>query len=122
MTVSRAIPIHVHGALEVIAAPVLLAAPFIFGFGVVAGAFSIALGALLTGLAVSIYGGEGNTASLPLSAHAGFDYLLAAITIALGTLIGVATDDFAATVFMVGFGSAHLALAASTRYSRPLGA
>ena len=112
---------HVHGALEVLAAPVLLAAPFVFGFGVAAAALSIALGVLLTGLAVSIYGGEGNTASLPLTAHAGFDYALAAVTIGIGTLIGVATDDFAATVFMVGFGSAHLALAASTRYSRPLG-
>ena len=121
MTAFRAIPIHVHGALEVIAAPLLLAAPFVFGFGVVAGAFSLALGALLTGLAVSIYGGEGNSASLPLSAHAGFDYMLAAATIAIGSAIGLATNDFAATVFMVGFGSAHLALAASTRYSRPLG-
>jgi hypothetical protein len=30
--------------------------------------------------------------------------------------------DFVATVFLVGFGSAHLALTASTRFSRPLGA
>lgn len=122
MTAFRAIPIHVHGALEVIAAPLLLAAPFAFGFGPVAGALSIGLGVVLTGLAVSIYGGDGGRGSLPLTAHAGFDYVLAAVTIGLGALIGVATDDFAATVFMVGFGSAHLALTASTRYSRPLGA
>ena len=83
MTAFRAIPIEVHAALEVVAAPLLLVAPFLFGFGAVAGAISIALGVLL---------------------------------------IGVATDDFAATIFMVGFGSAHLGLAASTRYSRPLGA
>ena len=122
MTAFRAIPIHVHAALEMVAAPVLLVAPFAFGFGYLAGALSIALGVLLMGLAASIYGGNGGHGSLPLTTHAGFDYLLAAITIAVGTLIGVATDDFAATVFMVGFGSAHLALTASTRYSRPLGA
>lgn len=122
MTAFRAIPIHVHAALEMVAAPLLLVAPFLFGFGALAGALSIGLGVLLTGLAVSIYGGQNGYGSLPLTTHAGFDYLLAGTTIALGTLIGLATDDFAATVFMVGFGSAHLALAASTRYSRPLGA
>ena len=122
MTLFRAIPIHVHAALEMVAAPLLLVAPFLFGFSILAGAFSIGLGILLTGLAVSIYGGQGGHGSLPLTAHAGFDYVLAAVTIGLGTLIGIATNDFAATVFMVGFGSAHLALTASTRYTRPLGA
>jgi hypothetical protein len=121
MSAFRAIPIHVHVALEVIAAPVLLVAPFLFGFGAAAGAFSIALGVILTGLAVSVYGDPAR-GGVPLAAHAGFDYLIAASTIVLGVLIGLATDDFAATIFMVGFGSAHLGLAASTRYSRPLGA
>jgi hypothetical protein len=121
MSVTRAIPIHVHSALEVVAAPALLAAPFVFGFSVGAGAVSIALGILLTGLALSIYG-EGDRAQVPLQAHAGFDYLIAAVTIALGIAVGFAAGDFAAGVFMVGFGSAHLALTASTRYTRPLGA
>jgi hypothetical protein len=122
MTLFRAIPIHVHAALEMVAAPLLLVAPFAFGFGPLAGALSIALGVLLIGLATSIYGGNGGYGSLPLTTHASFDYILAAVTITLGALIGLATDDFAATVFMVGFGSAHLALTASTRYTRPLGA
>jgi len=120
MSVTRVIPIHVHSAVEVVAAPMLLAAPFVFGFSIAAGAVSIALGALLTGLAVSIYG-EGDRAALPLQAHAGFDYVIAAITIALGIAVGFAAGDFAAGIFMVGFGSAHLALTASTRFSRPLG-
>lgn len=122
MSLTRAIPIHVHSAVEVIAAPALLAAPFVFGFSVGAGAVSIALGALLTGLALSIYGEGDRGAQLPLQAHAGFDYVIAAITIALGIAVGFAAGDFAAGVFMVGFGSAHLALTASTRYTRPLGA
>ena len=57
---------------------------------------------------------------MPLSAHAGLDYTLAATTIAVGVLAGIA-GDYIATVFLVGFGSAHLALIASTRFSRPLG-
>jgi hypothetical protein len=119
MTVFRAIPIHVHAALEVAAAPLLMVAPFALGFGLLAGALSIALGILLIGLATSVYG-EGDRGSLPLTAHAGFDYVLAAATIGAGVVAGIA-GDYVATVFLVGFGSAHLALTASTRFSRPLG-
>jgi hypothetical protein len=120
MTAFRAIPIHVHAALEVAAAPLLIVAPFALGFGYVAGAVSIALGILLIGLGSSVYGGA-DRGNLPLSAHAGFDYTLAATTIAAGVVAGIA-GDYVATVFLVGFGSAHLALTASTRFSRPLGA
>jgi hypothetical protein len=119
MSAFRAIPIHVHAALEVAAAPLLIVAPFALGFGYVAGALSIALGISLLGLAVSIYG-DGDRGNVPLSAHAGLDYILAAATIAVGILAGIA-GDYIATVFLVGFGSAHLALTASTRFSRPLG-
>jgi hypothetical protein len=119
MTVFRAIPIHVHAALEVAAAPLLMVAPFALGFGLLAGALSIALGILLIGLATSVYG-EGDRGSLPLTAHAGFDYVLAGATIGAGVVAGIA-GDYVATVFLVGFGSAHLALTASTRFSRPLG-
>ena len=51
MSAFRAIPIHVHAALEVAAAPLLIVAPFALGFASVAGALSIALGILLIGLA-----------------------------------------------------------------------
>jgi hypothetical protein len=119
MSAFRAIPIHVHAALEVAAAPLLIVAPFALGFGYLAGALSIALGISLIGLAVSIYG-DADRGNVPLSAHAGLDYTLAAATIAVGVLAGIA-GDYIATVFLVGFGSAHLALIASTRFSRPLG-
>jgi hypothetical protein len=117
----KSIPIGVHGALEVLAAPLLIVAPFVLGFGIVAGAVSIALGALLIGLAVSIFSGEGERASVSLTAHAGLDNVLAAITIAVGIALLI-TGPAAAGIFMVGFGFAHLWLSASTRYSRPLGA
>jgi hypothetical protein len=120
MSLFRAVPIDVHAALEVLAAPLLIAAPFALGFSDLAGAMSIALGILLIGLATSVYG-EGERGNLPLTAHAGLDYTLAAATIAAGAVAGVG-GDYIATVFLVGFGSAHLALTASTRFSRPLGA
>jgi hypothetical protein len=119
MSAFRAIPIHVHAALEVAAAPLLIVAPFALGFGYLAGALSIALGISLIGLAVSVYG-DADRGNVPLSAHAGLDYILAAATIAVGIVAGIA-GDYIATVFLVGFGSAHLALTASTRFSRPLG-
>jgi hypothetical protein len=120
MTLFRAIPIHVHAALEVAGAPLLIVAPFALGFGYLAGAMSIVLGVVLIGLAASVYG-DAQRGNLPLSAHAGLDYTLAALTIAAGVVAGTA-GDYIATVFLVGFGSAHLALTASTRFSRPLGA
>jgi hypothetical protein len=120
MSLFRAIPIHVHAALEVIGAPLLIIAPFALGFSYLAGALSIILGVLLIGLATSVYG-DADRGNLPLSAHAGFDYTLAAATIAAAVIVGIA-GDYVATVFFVGFGSAHLALTASTRFSRPLGA
>lgn len=120
MTLFRAIPIHVHAALEVAAAPLLMVAPFALGFTPLVGALSIALGALLLGLATSVYGDE-QRGNLPLSAHAGLDYTLAAGTFLVGVIAAIA-GDLVATVFLVGFGSAHLALTASTRFSRPLGA
>lgn len=121
MKALRSIPIGVHSAVEVLAAPLLLVAPFALGFDPLAGALSIALGVALIGLAVSIYGEEGTRATVPLTAHAGLDHLLAGITIALGVAL-LLTGSLLAGIFMVGFGSAHLALSASTRYTRPIGA
>jgi hypothetical protein len=119
MSLFRAIPINVHAALEVAAAPLLIVAPFALGFDYVAGALSIGLGVLLIGLATSIYG-DSTRGTVPLSAHAGLDYTLALVTIAAGVVAGIA-GDHVATIFLVGFGSAHMALTASTRFSRPLG-
>ncbi|MSO41646.1 MAG: hypothetical protein EXQ70_07110 [Solirubrobacterales bacterium] len=76
---------------------------------------------LLLGLALSLYG-DGERGSVPIGAHAGLDYVLAATTVVAGFLVGLVTGDAVATVFMVGFGFAHMALTASTRFSRPLGA
>ena len=120
MSLFRAIPINVHAALEVLAAPLLIVAPFALGFDYLAGALSIGLGVLLIGLATSVYG-DSTRGNVPLSAHAGLDYILAGATITAAVLAGI-RGDYVATLFLAGFGSAHMALTASTRFSRPLGA
>lgn len=116
----RAIPIHVHSALEVALAPALLVAPFVLGFSVAAGVISFTLGVLLIGLALA-GAADGGRGSIPLHAHAGLDVTLATVTVVLGVAVGLATGSPVAAIFMAAFGSAHLALTASTRYSRPLG-
>lgn len=116
----RSISIEAHSALEVLAAPLLIAAPFVLGFSPLAGAVSIALGVALFGLALSIHRPTGGGATVPLTAHAGLDQLLAGASILVG-LVLLFTWQPAAAIFMVGFGSAHMALSVSTRYSRPFG-
>jgi hypothetical protein len=112
VSVFRSIPLSAHGVIEVLAAPVLIAAPFVLGFGYTAGAASIVLGATLMGLALSTHG-EHRT--IPLSAHAGLDYLIGAAAILAG--LGLGSAPFVATAFLAGFGAAHIALTASTRFS-----
>lgn len=114
-----AISIDIHAALELLAAPLLIVAPFALGFGIPAGIISIAIGVLLIGLATSAFGGADGRGTLPLTAHASFDYVLGATTFAAGLLAGFAAGDYAAGLFLVGFSSAHLALATITRYTRP---
>ena len=116
---SRAIPLSVHGVLEVVAAPAIMAAPFLFEFGPAATALSVAFGALLLGLALQL---EGPSRTLPLSAHAGFDYTLAGTAAVGGLAVGLISGEWAASVFLVGIGAALAVLAASTRFSAPRGA
>jgi len=118
-TKRTSIPLHVHGALEVLAAPLLIVAPFALGFGELAGAVCVALGAILMGLAISIHDDRGN---VPLSTHAELDYTVATVTVVAGIALGIATGNPLITAFMAGFGALHMALTASTRFSRPLGA
>lgn len=116
----RTVPLPVHGALETVAAPAIMFAPFALGLGEAATAVAMVLGATLLGLAVSLYG-DGRRV-VPLSAHAGFDYALALAAIVSGIAIGLATGELAATVFLVGVGAAQTALTARTRFSVRSGA
>lgn len=119
MAASRAIPLSAHAAIEMVAAPAIMAAPLLLGFGAAATVVVFAIGALLLGLAIQA-AGPGRT--IPLSAHAGFDYGLAALAGISGLAIGIATGEWAQGVFLAGIGVALVALTASTRFSVPAGA
>ena len=116
---SRAIPLSIHGALEMVAAPAIMVAPFLLGFGQAATVVCGLIGVLLLGLALQV---EGPRRAVPVSAHAGFDYGLAALALASGVALGLATGEWLAGIFLVGIGVAQVLLAASTRFSAPRGA
>ena len=110
---SRTVPVTIHGAVEVAFAPVIMAAPFVLGLGEVASAVGIVVGAVLLGSALSLVG---ERRTVPLSAHAGFDYTLAWIAVAGGLLAGI-LGDLGGMSFLVGVGAAQALLTASTRFS-----
>jgi hypothetical protein len=111
---TRAIPLSAHAAIEIVLAPLLIAAPFFLDLGQAGGAISLALGTLLMGLAIST---ATDTRTIPVSAHAGFDFAVGALALFSGLLLGIAGGGAMATAFLAGFGAAHLALTAMTRYS-----
>src|SRR5688500_11008829 len=99
--ITRGIPSDLHGAVETLAAPAIMAAPFLLGFGQATAAIAIAFGVVLFGLAFSLFGPR---RSIPLSAHAGLDYALASFVIVAGLLTGAITNELTAAVFLVGVG------------------
>jgi hypothetical protein len=114
MTSARAIPLAAHGVFEILAAPVLIAAPFLLDFGASAGAVSIMLGAILMWMALATHG---ERRTITLSTHAGLDYVIGLLAIVIGLALGLGTAPVLARAFLVGFGAAHLALTATTRFS-----
>jgi|Tabmets5t2r1_1033131.scaffolds.fasta_scaffold252214_1 hypothetical protein len=119
VSIFRYVPLSIHGALEVLAAPLIMVGPVLLGLEPAAIAIGFVLGVLLLGLSVSLFG-EGRAVSL--RAHAELDYLLALATVLSGIGIGIITGDAAAMIFLVGVGVAQTALTASTRFSVPRGA
>jgi hypothetical protein len=110
-----------HSGFDVLAGPVLMAAPFFIDFPVTAGVATFVLGVLLVGLAFSGVGVQDERGSIPLSAHAAFDRVIAVSALTIGAGIALVGGFVAATVFMAGFGIAHLALTAATQFSAPRG-
>jgi hypothetical protein len=115
---TKAIPLPIHGAVEMFAAPAIMAAPFLLGFGPAATVITVGLGALLLGLALQV---EGSERGIPLSAHAGFDYLLALVAAIAGVAVGLVAEEQVAGIFLVGIGVAMVALTAATRFTAPRG-
>ena len=110
----RGISISLHGALEVLAAPAIMVAPFLLGFGPAATVLAVLLGVVLLGLAVQL---ESPARSMALQAHAGFDYVLAFASVIGGLAVGVIAGEWSSAIFLVGIGAAMVALTASTRFS-----
>ena len=112
VSVFRYIPLSLHGGIETIAAPLIMAGPLLLGLDQAAVLAGFLLGAILLGLSLSLFSEM---------TYAGVGFGLAVAAMVLGVGIGVATGDAGATVFLVGVGAAQMALTASTRFSVPRG-
>jgi len=110
---TRPIGMSVHNALVLATAPLLMVVPYLLTFSPGVGYLTFFLGAALMGLALA---GASPSRGLSLSARAGFDWAIGIAIFSVGVLAGVTGQDVLTTTFLVGFGAAHLALTASTRY------
>ncbi len=110
------VPAFVHGAVEYLAAALLIAAPFLFGFDDdTATAVSIVAGVLVLMTTAFTALPTGIVKSIPVHAHAIVDYLLAALLIAAPFLFAF-TGDGTATAFFIVLGVVHLLLTIATRF------
>jgi hypothetical protein len=110
------IPAFVHGAAEYLAAGLLIAAPFLFGFDAEAAtAASIVVGVVLLVITASTESSTGLTKMIPVTIHAVLDLVLAGFLIAAPFLFGF-SDESAATAFFIVLGVVHLLLTIGTRF------
>lgn len=117
MTLLRLIPIHVHAVLETILAPVLIVAPFVFGFSASALVASVVLGVLVMGTALSTSAAlAGQDGGSRVSAHASLDIGFATAAAVCSFAFGFSGDPvaglfFGAVAILMSF------LATTTRYA-----
>ncbi|MGA7395875.1 MAG: hypothetical protein WBW62_00350 [Solirubrobacterales bacterium] len=108
----RTIPLEAHNAMVLAFAPLMMVGPYLLTFSPAVGLISFFLGALAMGGALA------NSAKvLPVSTHEGFNWVLGLSTFGIGIVAGIVGQVPVAAIFLVGFGAAHLALIASTRFS-----
>jgi FtsH-binding integral membrane protein len=112
------IPAFVHGAIEYVAAGVLIAAPFLLSFDSgTATAVSIIAGVLVLVMAASTAMSTGLIRSIPVHTHVVLDFLLVALLIASPFLFGFSGDG-SATAFFIALGVVHLLVTIATRFIR----
>jgi predicted ABC-type exoprotein transport system permease subunit len=110
------IPAWLHGAIEYVAAALLIAAPFLFSFEEdAATAASIVVGVIVLVVTACSALPTGIIKSIPVHAHAVVDYVLAIVLIAAPFIFGF-TDDGTATAFFIVLGVVYLLLTIATRF------
>lgn len=112
MTTFRLISLPAHGALELLAGLLTMAAPFLFGFGPAGTVVAVVIGAIVVGLSLATT----DDGALPIAAHFAFDRGLALGALGAAVLLGLAGDR-AAALFLALAGLALVALSVTTRYS-----
>jgi hypothetical protein len=109
------ISIHLHSAIELMVGTVLILLPFVLGLSATAVAFSLITGALVVGLALTA-SEPGARGSLPLAAHAAYDWGFGVGLVGAGLAFGL-IDGFSSMLFFLAAGAVELLLVASTRYT-----
>jgi len=111
------IPPWIHGAVDYLLGAFLILSPFLFSFDAgAATATGIVAGVLVLVLASSTAWATGLIKSIPPSAHAIFDLIIAILLIASPFLFGFSDETSPTAVFMVT-GVLALLYAIGTRYS-----
>ena len=112
MTGFRLVPLHLHGAFELLVGLALMGAPFAFGLSDAAIVAGLATGAIVTGLALRVAIGD----DIDISAHYAADIALVAGLIAGAVVLALVGDPVGAFVFVTA-AIAALVLNVTTRYS-----
>jgi hypothetical protein len=116
VTALRLIPLPIHAALELVIGMFTMAAPFLLGFGLPAAVVALAIGALITGVALAGTVDERGSSAVPVSALYAFDHGIAIGLVGAGAVVGLAGDPTAALTLTI-VGGAQLLLNLTTRYS-----
>jgi len=120
--IKRTVTLETHNAIVMVAAPFLMFVPYLLSSSPGIGLLSFFLGSLLIGLALSEAAPANLIAGLdreriPIAAHSGLDLVLGATIVGTGIAVGLFAGQPLASIFLVGFGAAHMAHTAITRYS-----
>src|SRR4051812_12621742 len=112
MTLSRALSLSTHAAVEMMLGLALMLAPALLGASTAAWVAAIPLGALVVGLALA----GATPGSLSVSAHAVYDWAMGVALIGAGAIFAVAGDSAAFGIY-AATGAAMLLLHPLTRYT-----
>jgi hypothetical protein len=116
VTALRLIPLPIRSALQLVIGMFTMVAPFLLGFGLPAAVVAVALGALITGVALAGTVDERGASAVPVSALHAFDYGIAVGLVGAAAVVGLAGDATAALTLTL-IGAAQLLLNLTTRYS-----